>query len=244
MKNTLISSTPSQKWVLYGIQKSHFVSWAFSYQLSLLSLSRHHWYSWLCFWSNGALGSYFISRVKFTLPTRNFIRRQQTKDRIRPRTRLFISFYIWGLTLSPEYWIFLPTYRSCLTNSLGTWVNDIWFSKSKLPKILSLFGIVTLKWWNDLWLNEGFASYCEYKAVNHVHPDWEIEAQFVSQDLTPVLVLDGKHSSHPIVQPVSHPDQITEIFDSISYNKVIYSWGTSYPVHKNLAKNNPVDKSS
>jgi len=79
---------------------------------------------------------------------------------------------------------------------------------------------VTLKWWSDLWLNEGFASYCEYKAVNHVHPEWEIETQFVSQDLTPVLVLDGQQSSHPIVQEVSNPDQITEIFDTISYNKV------------------------
>jgi aminopeptidase N len=33
---------------------------------------------------------------------------------------------------------------------------------------------VTLKWWDDLWLNEGFASYMEYKGVNHAHPDWQI----------------------------------------------------------------------
>jgi hypothetical protein len=33
---------------------------------------------------------------------------------------------------------------------------------------------VTLKWWDDLWLNEGFASYVEYKGVNHAHPDWQI----------------------------------------------------------------------
>ena len=45
-------------------------------------------------------------------------------------------------------------------------------------------------------------------------------SQFVVQDLQPVFKLDGKLSSHPIVQPVAHPDQITEIFDSISYSKV------------------------
>ena len=45
-------------------------------------------------------------------------------------------------------------------------------------------------------------------------------SQFVYDDLTPVLKLDGQQSSHPIVQPVNHPDQITEIFDQISYNKV------------------------
>jgi glutamyl aminopeptidase len=79
---------------------------------------------------------------------------------------------------------------------------------------------VTLKWWDDLWLNEGFASYMEYKAVSVVHPDWSMEDQFLSQDMIDVMTLDGKMSSHPIIQPVSHPDQITEIFDLISYNKV------------------------
>jgi len=79
--------------------------------------------------------------------------------------------------------------------------------------------LVTMKWWDDLWLNEGFASYMEYKGVAAVHPDWDMESQFVSDDFTRVLQLDGQKSSHPIVQSVYHPDQITEIFDTISYSK-------------------------
>lgn len=79
--------------------------------------------------------------------------------------------------------------------------------------------LVTLSWWDDLWLNEGFASYIEYKGVANYHPDWDMESQFLTHDLHRVMDLDATISSHPIVQPVNHPDQITEIFDAISYSK-------------------------
>ncbi|PNF17921.1 hypothetical protein B7P43_G02198 [Cryptotermes secundus] len=79
--------------------------------------------------------------------------------------------------------------------------------------------LVTLKWWDDLWLNEGFASYVEYKGVNHAQPDWQILDQFLIDDLHPVLMLDASVTSHPIVQTVAHPDEITGLFDTISYSK-------------------------
>ena len=79
--------------------------------------------------------------------------------------------------------------------------------------------LVTLDWWDDLWLNEGFASYMEYKGVKNYHPDWDMEAQFLTADLHNVLDLDSTVNSHPIVQEVSHPNQITELFDRISYSK-------------------------
>ena len=79
--------------------------------------------------------------------------------------------------------------------------------------------LVTLSWWDDLWLNEGFASYMEYKGVANYHQDWDMESQFLTSDLHSVMDLDATINSHPIVQAVHHPDQITEIFDSISYSK-------------------------
>src|SRR4051812_31481899 len=78
---------------------------------------------------------------------------------------------------------------------------------------------MTLAWWNDLWLNEGFASYMEYKGVNSVHPEWKIDWQFLSDDFANTLRLDARLSSHPIVQAVSHPNQITKLFDTMYYNK-------------------------
>ncbi|BFF90743.1 glutamyl aminopeptidase [Drosophila madeirensis] len=79
--------------------------------------------------------------------------------------------------------------------------------------------LVTMQWWNDIWLNEGFARYMQYKGVNAVYPDWGMLEQFQIIALHPVMVYDGKLSSHPIVQQVATPAEISAIFDTISYEK-------------------------
>lgn len=79
--------------------------------------------------------------------------------------------------------------------------------------------LVTPEWWTDLWLNEGFASFMEYVGAAHAEPDWQMMEQFIVIDLHKVFKLDCLESSHPISIPVGHPDEINEIFDSISYSK-------------------------
>ena len=79
--------------------------------------------------------------------------------------------------------------------------------------------LVTPSWWTDLWLNEGFASYVEYIGMNAVEPTWKVLEQFVVHDLQNVFGLDALQSSHPISIEVGHPDEISEIFDKISYGK-------------------------
>ena len=79
--------------------------------------------------------------------------------------------------------------------------------------------LVTMKWWNDLWLNEGAASYFEYKGVNHLSPEWSMMDQFILDKIQPALDLDGLASSHPISVKVKDPTEIEAIFDTISYNK-------------------------
>jgi len=79
--------------------------------------------------------------------------------------------------------------------------------------------LVTMEWWTHLWLNEGFASYIEYLAVDKLFPTWDIWTQFLTDDLGRGLRLDALESTHPIEVEVHHPDEIGEIFDEVSYSK-------------------------
>ncbi|MDR3642986.1 MAG: M1 family metallopeptidase [Candidatus Doudnabacteria bacterium] len=79
--------------------------------------------------------------------------------------------------------------------------------------------LVTMEWWTHLWLNEGFASYIEYLATDHLFPKWDMWTQFAYNDLNPAMELDGLKNTHPIEVEVGHPDEIGEIFDEISYSK-------------------------
>lgn len=78
---------------------------------------------------------------------------------------------------------------------------------------------VTMDWWDDLWLNEGFASFFEFLGVNHAEKDWQMLSQVLLEDVFPVQEDDSLMSSHPVVVTVSTPAEITSVFDGISYSK-------------------------
>ncbi len=79
--------------------------------------------------------------------------------------------------------------------------------------------LVTMAWWDDLWLNEGFASWMEVKAVDHLFPEWGMWELFEAEDMVEAMDLDALRSSHPIEVEVRNPHEINEIFDAISYMK-------------------------
>ena len=79
--------------------------------------------------------------------------------------------------------------------------------------------LVTMAWWDALWLNESFASWMGDKAVDSLFPEWDTWTAFVSQDTNRGLGLDGLKNSHPIQQEVSNPAEIGQLFDAISYSK-------------------------
>ncbi len=79
--------------------------------------------------------------------------------------------------------------------------------------------LVTMAWWNDLWLNEGFASWIEVLAQDNLFPEWKIWDQFVTGDIAQAMDLDALANTHPIEVEVEDPRQLDEIFDSISYAK-------------------------
>ncbi|KAJ3362304.1 hypothetical protein HDU91_003482, partial [Kappamyces sp. JEL0680] len=79
--------------------------------------------------------------------------------------------------------------------------------------------LVTMKWWSDLWLNEGFAEFMEYKAVNYAEPNWNMTEQFIPNELVRSLHADESFYTHEIAIPVKDPSEISSIFDDISYGK-------------------------
>uniref|UniRef100_A0A8C7DQE4 Aminopeptidase n=1 Tax=Oncorhynchus kisutch TaxID=8019 RepID=A0A8C7DQE4_ONCKI len=83
--------------------------------------------------------------------------------------------------------------------------------------------LVTMKWWNDLWLNEGFATYISYMGVDHIEPTWNIKDLIVLNDIQTVFQVDSLASSHPLSSKeddVQTSSDITQLFDSITYSKV------------------------
>ena len=78
--------------------------------------------------------------------------------------------------------------------------------------------LVTMRWWDDLWLNEGFASWMEGRTTERIHPEWNtrLNAVNVRED---AMALDALASTHPIVQHVATPEAANQTFDHITYEK-------------------------
>lgn len=80
--------------------------------------------------------------------------------------------------------------------------------------------LVTMKWWDDLWLNESFANMMEYQAVDAMFPDWHVWDQFVAAEGLSALRRDAVAGVQAVKTEVHHPDEISSLFDpSIVYAK-------------------------
>jgi aminopeptidase N len=78
--------------------------------------------------------------------------------------------------------------------------------------------LVTMRWWDDLWLNEGFASWMESRPLAAIYPDWNIGVD-EAIGTQAALALDGLRATRPIHSNAETPAQIEETFDAIAYQK-------------------------
>lgn len=79
--------------------------------------------------------------------------------------------------------------------------------------------LVTMRWWNDLWLKEGFATYMSYVSLDEIEPSWQRMDFLPTNELQRAMERDSDVSSHAISFPVSTPADIRRMFDPISYSK-------------------------
>ena len=78
--------------------------------------------------------------------------------------------------------------------------------------------LVTMAWWDNLWLNEGFARWMQTHAADALHPEWRtgLQAQWIFESGKQA---DAKPSTHPILQPINSAEQAAQAFDQITYDK-------------------------
>ncbi len=79
--------------------------------------------------------------------------------------------------------------------------------------------LVTMKWWDDLWLNESFATYMAYKAMDVFWPQWQVWTDYIEDTYFGGMALDSLESSHPIKVMVKDTHEMNELFDEIAYDK-------------------------
>ena len=76
-----------------------------------------------------------------------------------------------------------------------------------------------MDWWSELWLNEGFATWVGWLAIDRLHPEYLVWSSFVTEAVQTASQLDSLRASHPIEVPVKDALDIDQIFDAISYLK-------------------------
>ncbi|THD59336.1 M1 family metallopeptidase [Phenylobacterium sp.] len=78
--------------------------------------------------------------------------------------------------------------------------------------------LVTMAWWDDLWLNEGFASWMENKTTDHFHPEWKIWLQTKAGEQN-AMRTDARAGTHPVITPIHDVFAAANAFDGITYEK-------------------------
>ena len=129
------------------------------------------------------------------------------------RSQSFSAMENWGAIFTFEYAMLLDPAISTQFDKQEVFVTAAhemahqWFGN-----------LVTMRWWDDLWLNEGFASWMESRTTARLHPEWHTELGAVGVR-EQAMERDAVATTHPVVQHVATVEQASQAFDDITYNK-------------------------
>jgi aminopeptidase N len=128
-------------------------------------------------------------------------------------SQFFGAMENWGAILTFEQYLLLDPAISTQADKQGA------FATQAHEMAHQWFGnLVTMRWWDDLWLNEGFASWLGDRTTERLHPEWNTALAAVDSREA-AMRLDALKTTHPVVQRVDTVEQANQAFDSITYLK-------------------------
>ena len=129
------------------------------------------------------------------------------------RSQFFGAMENWGAIFTFEHAMLLDPAISTQSDKQTV------FSVAAHEMAHQWFGdLVTMQWWDDLWLNEGFASWMESRTTARLHPEWQTALGIVN-GRERAMVRDSLATTHPVVQHIDTVEQASQAFDSITYQK-------------------------
>ncbi|MFL6706879.1 MAG: M1 family metallopeptidase [Massilia sp.] len=129
------------------------------------------------------------------------------------RSQFFGAMENWGAIFTFEYAMLLDPAISTQADRQSV------FATAAHEMAHQWFGdLVTMRWWDDLWLNEGFASWMESRMTAQLHPEWHTSLGAVGIRES-AMARDSIASTHPVVQHVDTVEQASQAFDEITYQK-------------------------
>lgn len=130
------------------------------------------------------------------------------------RSQFFSAMENWGAIFTFEYSLLLDPTVANIDTKQGV------FTVAAHEIAHQWFGnLVTMAWWDDLWLNEGFANWMEARTTAKLHPEWDIDKTGPALKSRAAMRRDAYATTHPVVQHVATVEQASQAFDAITYQK-------------------------
>ncbi|WP_049620559.1 M1 family metallopeptidase [Frateuria defendens] len=128
-------------------------------------------------------------------------------------SQFFSAMENWGAIYTFEYALLLDPSISTQSDKQAV------FNTAAHEMAHQWFGdLVTMRWWDDLWLNEGFASWMAARTTEKLHPEWNTALDAVDTRES-AMSRDAVATTHPVVQHVETVEQASQAFDAITYSK-------------------------